>query len=161
MSNQNYDFDDDFDFEDDDETGQPPRGNNNDLIKQLRKAQRAAEKRSKELENELLSLRSERRENVIKNVLEEKGLSPKIARFIPSDLEPSADALTQWIEENGDVFGLPTQQQTSTPDLATLRQIDAVTAGAVTPDKIENMLLRMDQANSAEEIINMIYSQNQ
>jgi hypothetical protein len=161
MSNQNYDFDDDFDFEEEDDLGQPPKANSNDLIKQLRKAQRAAEKRAKELESELFGLRSERRESVIKNVLEEKGLSPKIARFIPSDLEPTADALTLWIEENGDVFGLPSQQQTSTPDLATLRQIDAVTAGAVTPDKIENMLLRMDQANSAEEIINMIYSQNQ
>lgn len=162
MSNNYQEYeDDDFDFED--ESEQPRRAeNNNDLVRQLRKAQRAADKRAKELETELLSLRSAQRENVIKSVLESKGLNPKVAKFIPADINPDEDAINQWIGEYGDVFGIAqaVQEQKSAPDLATLRQIDAVTQGAVTPDKIENLLLRLDQADSADEIINMIHGSN-
>lgn len=161
MSNNYQEWeDDDFDLED--ESEQPRKAEGNDLVRQLRKAQRAAEKRSKELETELLSLRSAQRENVIKSVLESKGLNPKVAKFIPADINPDEDAINQWIGEYGDVFGIAqaVQEQKSAPDLATLRQIDAVTQGAVTPDKIENLLLRLDQADSADEIINMIHGSN-
>lgn len=162
MSNNYQDWeDDDFDLED--ESEQPRKAeNNNDLVRQLRKAQRAADKRAKELETELLSLRSAQRENVIKSVLESKGLNPKVAKFIPTDISPDEDAINQWIGEYGDVFGIAqvVQEQKSSPDLATLRQIDAVTQGAVTPDKIENLLLRLDQADSAQDIINMIHGSN-
>lgn len=162
MSNDYQDWeDDDFDLED--ESEQPRKAeNNNDLVRQLRKAQRAADKRAKELEAELSTLRTAQRENVIKSVLESKGLNPKVAKFIPADITPDEDAINQWIGEYGDVFGIAqaVQEQKSSPDLATLRQIDAVTQGAVTPDKIENLLLRLDQADSADEIINMIHGSN-
>lgn len=162
MSNNFQEWDDDdFDFED--ELEQPRSADTGtDLVKKLRKAQRAAEKRNKELESELLSLRSAQRENVIKSLLAEKGLNPKVAKLIPNDIESNADALTQWIEENADIFGIqpssPANAETQV-DLATLRQIDSVTSNAITPDKAENILLRLDQATSAEDIINMIYSQ--
>lgn len=160
MSNQNWE-DDDFDFDLDEET-QQRSATGNDLVKQLRKAQRQAEKRAKELETELQSLRSVQRENVIKSVLEQKGLNPKVAKFIPGDIEPTADALTQWFEENGDIFGVPsTQQNDNAEDLNAMRQIDAVTATAVTPDKLDNLMLRIDQANSSEELLNMIFGSNQ
>lgn len=160
MSNNYQDWeDDDFDLED--ESEQPRKAEGNDLVRQLRKAQRAAEKKAKELESELSTLRSAQRENVIKSVLESKGLNPKVAKFIPADIETTDESINQWINEYGDVFGLaPQQNQSSSPDLATLRQIDAVTSGAVTPDKIENLLLRLDQADSAEDIINMIHGSN-
>lgn len=162
MSNNYQDWeDDDFDLED--ESEQPRRAEGNDLVRQLRKAQRTAEKKAKELETELLALRSAQRETVINSVLESKGLNPKVAKFIPVDVDPSEDAINQWIGEYGDVFGIAQAVQESqnvSPDLATLRQIDAVTQGAVTPDKIENLLLRLDQADSADEIINMIHGSN-
>lgn len=160
MSNNYQDWeDDDFDFED--ESEQPRKAEGNDLVRQLRRAQRAAEKKAKELESELSTLRSAQRENVIKSVLESKGLNPKVAKFIPADVETTEESINQWISEYGDVFGLaPQQNQSTSPDLATLRQIDAVTSGAVTPDKIENLLLRLDQADSADEIINMIHGSN-
>lgn len=152
--------DDDFDMEDD--TPQPRQAESNDLVRQLRKAQRIAEKRAKELEGELQTLRTAQRDTVIKSVLESKGLNPKVARFVPADLEPTEDALSQWVTEYADVFGLTSSQEVgqASPDLATLRQIDSVTQGAVTPDKIENLLLRLDQAGSADEIINMIHGSN-
>lgn len=161
MSNNldNWD-DDDFDFDfDEDETTQVPANNSNDLVKKLRKSDRAKEKQIKELTAKLSELQSAQRDTVVKSFLTEQGLNPKVAKFIPADIEPSAEALSQWVGEYGDVFGLQVAHKDATqtnPDLATLRQIDAVTQGAVTPDKIENMLLRLDQAGSADDIINMI-----
>ena len=157
MSN-NQDWDDDeFDFDDENEE---PRSANygNDLVKKLRKSQRQMEKRNKELEAELAQLRQSQREVNVKTLLEERGLNSKIMKFIPADIELSAESLDKWIEENGDVFGIVSEkgEQRQAPDLATLRQIDSVTANAITPDKLENMLLRLDQATSIEEVLNMI-----
>lgn len=159
MSNiQNWDDDDfDFDIEDD----EPRQANNEqDLIKRLRKAERSKDKTIKELQAQLNELMSSQREVNVKSVLESKGLSPKVAKLLPADIEPSAEAIDSWLSEYGDVFGIQSPEPAvNTADLAALRQIDQVTSGAITPDKIEDMLLRLDQAQSFEEIQNMIYGQ--
>lgn len=153
------DYDDDFDNDFDEETTEKPSGN--DLVRQLRKQLKAEQKRLKELEAETSNLRTAQRQSVIKNVLAERGVNEKVAAFIPTDLEPTADALTQWLDQYGDVFGIAqqqTEQQQANPSLAALRQIDAVTSNAQTPAGAEDLLLRLNQAASADEIINMIYS---
>ena len=71
-------------------------------------------------------------------------------------------AVNNWLEDNGDLFGLtPTQEapQASEMDRATLRQQDVLTQGALTPDRAEDINMRIDQAQSSEELINLIYSQ--
>jgi hypothetical protein len=153
MSNDYQDWEDDEDLEVE-EQPQP-----NDLVRKLRKADRAKEKRIKELETELGSLRSVQREATIKTVLESKGVSPKVAKFIPQDIETSAEAIDSWIEENAEIFGLvkAQQQQQAEPDLATLRQIDAVTANAQSPAGIDDLLLRIQNAESSDEINNLIF----
>jgi hypothetical protein len=159
MSNfQEWD-DDDFDFEDEDVQARQPKDNDS-LIKQLRKAERSKDKQLKELQAQLNEFKSLQRETTVKSVLESKGLSPKVAKLLPADLEPTAEAVDGWLSEFGDVFGIQQSAPVEQPSLAALRQIDQVTAGAVTPDKIEDMLLRLDQAQSQDEIINMIYGQN-
>jgi len=150
MSNNYQDWEDDEDLEVDE---QPE---SNDLVKKLRKADRAKEKRIKELETELSGLRSVQREASIKSVLESKGVSPKIAKFIPQDIEPSSEALEAWIDENAEIFGLQKVEQQEAPDLAALRQIDAVTANAQSPAGMDDLSLRIDQAESYEDIVNMI-----
>lgn len=153
------DYDDDFDNDFDEETTEKPSGN--DLVRQLRKQLKAEQKRLKELEAETSNLRTAQRQSVIKNVLAERGVNEKVAAFIPTDIEPTADALTQWLDQYGDVFGIAqqqTEQQQANPSLAALRQIDAVTSNAQTPAGAEDLLLRLNQAASADEIINMIYS---
>ena len=152
-------YDDDFDNEFDDETPEPSRSNGNDLVRQLRKQLKAEQKRSKELEAETSGLRTAQRQSVIKNVLAERGVNEKVAAFIPMDMEPTADALTQWLDQHGDVFGIAQAEvQQANPSLAALRQIDAITSTAQTPAGAEDLLLRLNQAASADEIINMIYS---
>lgn len=154
------DYDDDFDNDFDDETPEPSRSNGNDLVRQLRKQLKAEQKRLKELEAETSNLRTAQRQSVIKNVLAERGVNEKVAAFIPTDIEPTADALTQWLDQYGDVFGIAQAepQQQANPSLAALRQIDAVTSNAQTPAGAEDLLLRLNQAASADEIINLIYS---
>jgi hypothetical protein len=100
------------------------------------------------------------REATIKSVLENKGVSTKVAKFIPQDIETSAEAIDKWIEDNADVFGLvkvDQQQQQVQPDLATLRQIDSITANAQSPGGIDDLLLRIQNADSADEINSLIF----
>jgi hypothetical protein len=152
MSNNFEDWDDDEDLEVDE---QPQ---SNDLVKKLRKADRAKEKRIRELETELGGLRSMQREATIKSVLENKGVNPKVAKFIPENIELSAEAVDKWIEDNADIFGLvKAQEKQAEPDLATLRQIDAVTTNAQSPGGMEDLLLRIQNADSADEINSLIF----
>ena len=68
--------------------------------------------------------------------------------------------MNNWLDDNADLFGLEVRQdapETNNQNRATLRQQDMVTQGATTPDRAEDMSMRIDNAESAEEIINMIY----
>lgn len=159
MSNVQDWEDDDFDF-DFEEEPQRPAETNNDLVKKLRKAERAKDKMVRELQEQLNSLKSQQREAVVGNFLAENGLNPKVAKFIPSDIDPTADSLRQWVNEYGDVFGLqPTQAPETQQSLETLRQINTVTNGASTPIGMDDLNMRLDQATSAEDIIQMLYSE--
>jgi len=148
MSNVYQDFDDE-ELESEQEGG--------DLVSQLRRATKKKDKQLKELMEELSSIKTAQRTNSIKSVLAEKNLNPKIANFIPADLDSSPEAIDNWIAENAEVFGLQVQKQEVTPDIATLRQIDAVAASANVPVGSDDLFLRLDQATSAAEIEQMIF----
>jgi len=154
MSNNQewYDDDEDFGIEDD----------STDLVKKLRRAARANEKRAKELEAELQSLRTEQRKSTVKSVLESMGVRPSIAKYIPSDIEASAEAIQEWVFENGEDFGIVVQDDEPRKEmtLAQIRQIDAVTADAPSPAGLDDMMLRLNEAQSAEEIENLIFGSN-
>ena len=128
-----------------------------DLVSQLRKATKKKDKQLKELMEELNSIKSSQRTNSIKSVLAERNLNPKIANFIPSDLDASPEAIDNWIAENAEVFGLKVEKPQVAPDVATLRQIDAIAANAQIPVGNDDLFLRLDQAQSAEEIEQMIF----
>jgi len=149
MSNNNEWLDDDNDFEDEFQ-------DSSDLVKKLRRAAKVNEKRAKELEAELNTLRSEQRTNVVKSVLESRGVRPSIAKYIPNDVSTAED-VDAWLQENAEDFGFTLGQPKQEADLATLRQIDAVTTNAVSPAGVDDMMLRLSQAESAEEIENLIF----
>ena len=156
MSNNYQDWEDDEDFDLEEEPRQS-KNSDSDLLKQLRKELKAKTKMLSEYESKMATFESERREGIIKSVLESKGVSPKIAKFIPQDVEPSAEVIESWIEENADVFGLTVQQDQVQPDLATLRQIDAVAASAQSPAAMDDLMLRINEAGSAEELQDLIF----
>lgn len=150
MSNNQewYDDDDDYGTEDD----------STDLVKKLRRAARVNEKRAKELEAELQTLRSEQRKSTVKSVLESRGVRPSIAKYIPEDVT-SAEDIDAWLADNAEDFGIVVQNDGPNNEmtLRQLRQIDAVTAGAQSPAGMDDMMLRLNQAQSAEEIENLIF----
>ena len=146
------------DWEDDDLDTQDVRANDSDLLKQLRKELKNKTKALTELEEQVTSFRQTQREATIKAVLESKGVSPKIAKFIPSDIETSPEVISGWIEENADVFGLAVENaQDVAPNLSALRSIDAITANAQSPSNADDVALRIQNA-SEEELIAMIHA---
>lgn len=130
-----------------------------DLLKQLRKLEKEQSRRIKELEQQLGSYKIAERESTVQFVLESMGVNPKIAKFIPQDIEVNSETVENWVKENADVFGIQLQQEkpAEMPSLATLRQIDTITAAGQTPIGVDDMMLRIDQAQDAQELINMIY----
>ena len=159
MSNNNQDWLDDDEFDLEEET--QPRSSD-DVLRKVRRAERAKDKQLKELQAELEALRKFQREATISQVLAEKGVNPKVARFIPADIEMSSDSISNWLTDNGELFGVaaPTQQSAvDVNDIAALRQMDAVTSGAISPDDVNDAFNIMNNAGSAEELLNFLYSQ--
>ena len=159
MSNNYWDED-----EDDLDTDNEVQMDGSDLLKKLRKAKRNDEKRIKELTEQLEGLSKSQRERTVKEVLEQKGVNPKAQRLILKDLEEiSEESVNNWLADNGDLFGLtqPEVKQEQELNRAALRQQDVVTQLGSTPDRAEDLLSRINNAASAEELNSIIYSQQQ
>jgi hypothetical protein len=153
-----------WDEDDDDLDTEQFAGDGSDLLKKLRKAKRADEKRIKELTEQLEGLSKVQRERTVKEVLEKKGVNPKATRLVLKDLDDvTEESVNNWLEDNADLFGLTVQEESAPAsndvDRAALRQQDAITQGAITPDRAQDAELRIDGAQSAEELIAFMRSQ--
>lgn len=91
MSQNEFDLPDDFDDYDD------------NALAQVRKAHRAAQKRVKELEQELSGYRVETRKRSVQDVLTSRGFNPRLSDLIPGDLE-TADQIGAWLDDRSDLF---------------------------------------------------------
>ena len=152
MSNNYYDDD-----EDDLDTDTDMQMDGSDLLKKLRKAKRADEKRIKELTEQLEGLSKVQRERTIKEVLEKKGVNAKAARLIIKDLEEiNEETVNNWLDDNADLFGLKVEESKNPEqesNRAALRQQDIVTQNALTPERTEDLQTKISNAESAEEIL--------
>ena len=149
----NYELED----EDDDFTQESV---NNDLVKQLRKANKQKEKELAELKSQFENLSKAQRERAVKDVLEARGVNSKIAKFIPQDLDPTEESLSKWIDENADVFGLqPTDSNQPVVDpaqAAAYKKMNTVTEQGLTPDATDDIYKRLMSASSKEELDEII-----
>jgi hypothetical protein len=155
MSNNYWD-------EEEDDTTITGNESENDLQKKLRKKIKADEKRMKELEEKLETYVKKERESSIQEVLEKQGVNPKAARLILKDLdEVTPESVANWLEDNGDLFGYSPAEGTPEVDSnrEELRKQNAVTQGAITPDRSEDLAMRIDQAQSQEELNRILASQ--
>ena len=159
MSNNYWDEEDE-----DDQDINDFSGDGSDLLKKLRKAKRSDEKRIKELTEQLEGLSKVQRERTVKEVLEKKGVNAKAARLVLKDLDDiSEESVSNWLDDNADLFGLTVasdeiQAETQT-DRATLRQQDVLTSNAITPDRAEDIGLRLDNAESMDDVLSILRSQ--
>jgi hypothetical protein len=151
-----------WDDEDDDlDTDNEAQMDGSDLLKKLRKAKRADEKRIKELTEQLEGFSKAQRESTVKSILEQKGVNQKAARLILKDLdgEFSEESVSNWLDDNADLFGIEVSQRPDSQNLATLRQQDVMTQNAVTPDRAQDIEQRMNNASSMEELMALMQGQ--
>ena len=158
MSNNYWDEEDD---DLDNESSQSFGVQESDLLKKLRKAKRADEKRIKELTEQLENVSKAQRERTVKEVLEKKGVNPKAVRLALKDLEDfTEESVSRWLDDNADLFGVRTaQEEVPAQDLAALRQQDILTQGATTPERGMDLEQRLSQASSPDEILSILRSQ--
>ena len=158
MSNNYWDDD-----EDDIDTQDESQMDGSDLLKKLRKAKRSDEKRIKELTEQLEGLSKAQRERTVKEVLEKKGVNAKAARLVLKDLDDvSEESVNNWLDDNADLFGLTVNKdepKVSETDKAALRQQDVLTQNAMTPDRAEDLNLRIDNADSMDALLDVLRSQ--
>jgi hypothetical protein len=130
-----------------------------DLVKKLRKAKRADEKRIKELSEQLEGFLKEKKETTVKDVLAKKGVNAKAARLILKDVEDATEeSIDSWLRDNGDLIGYTPQaeQEEVQNNLAALRQQDVLTQGGLTPSNAIDIEARMNNAESMDELINLL-----
>jgi hypothetical protein len=147
----NYDYEDD----EDDVTTE-----SNDVVKQLRKANKQKEKELADLKSQFETLNKQQRERAIKDVLEARGVNKKISAFIPQDLDPTEESLSKWLDDYGDVFGLETTESNQpVVDQATqdaYQKMNRVTGQGITPDSGDDIYRKLMSANSKEELDDII-----
>lgn len=151
-----------WDDEDEDDTTITGNESENDLQKKLRKKIKADEKRMKELEEKLDGYVKKERESSVKELLEKQGVNPKAARLILKDLEEvNEETVQNWLDDNGDLFGYSPAEGTPEVDSnrAELQKQNAVTQGAITPDRGEDLAMRIEGAQSQEELNRILASQ--
>ena len=147
-----------FDYEDDDET--ESTYDSNDLVKQLRKANKQKDKELADLKAQFGDISKAQRERAVKDVLEARGVNSKIAKFIPSDIDPTEESLSKWLDDNGDVFGFQaTESNQSVVDpaqAAAYKKMNGITEQGLTPDSSEDLMRKLMSANSKEDLDEII-----
>jgi hypothetical protein len=150
MSNYDYEDDDDFDMD----------SSNNDLVKQLRKAAKQKDKELAELRSQFEGLSKAQRERSIKDALERRGVNSKIASFIPQDIDPTEESVSKWLEDYSDVFGIDLGQNQSTnvepADIAAYKKMTGTADAAMSPERGADVMSRLMNANSKEELDDII-----
>ena len=146
----NYEYED----EDDDIT---TNDSSNDLVKQLRKAAKQKDKELQELRAQFEGLNKAQRERAIKDALAARGVNQKISSFIPQDIDPTEESVSKWLEANADVFGLSVESNQAVPntdpaDIAAYKRMTQTTEAGITPESGQDIMSRLMNANSKEEL---------
>jgi hypothetical protein len=113
----------------------------------------------KALEAEVAELRGKARQTEVSNVLTAKGVNPKVAKFIPADVE-GEEGISKWLEENADLFGATppdddTQQQDAgiAPEVKeSASRLQNLGSSAQSPGKLADIEARMASAQTSEEL---------
>lgn len=157
MSQYEYDSED-FDLEIDDS-----ELSGTDLVKKLRKQINAMNKALKEKDELLSEYQEVAYQNSVAETLSEWGLNPRIAAFVPDDIEDEEE-LAAWLEEYGDAFNIGSVQEEADVEGYALDD-DALQAselmsdledGSFDPEVGLDIQHRMEQAQTPEELLAML-----
>lgn len=143
MGNQWYQSVDDDDDDDDEGQGQQQ------APKALRSHATKLEKENRALKEQNDKLQKQFRQTAISQVLKDKGLDAKVAKLVPSDVEPTEEAVEKWLADYADIF--PTKKTEETP--ATEGQTSSGAEGSedeVDEDEVAQMGLIGSVTNAAQ-----------
>lgn len=127
------------------------------LLKDLRKQIKDLSQERDTFKTEAQKFKGAVRERTLAEVLEAKGVSPKVAKFIPADVEGD-EAVSTWLAENGDVFGFSKPAEDSTPagatadDLKAIAQVQSASQGGLTPEKAQEQITALRNATTPEQL---------
>ena len=140
-----------YDYEDED------NGSGTDLVKKLRKQIDALSKQIKERDEILAEFTTQSHEASIGEILESFGLNPRIAKFIPDEVEADEDAVAQWLNEYGDAFGIEAVEEgNESPDAQSYERMSDFDDGSIDPFVGQDLASRIANAGSPEELSNLL-----
>ena len=140
-----------YDFEDED------LGSGTDLVKKLRKEIDRLSKQLKERDDILEEITAYNHESSVGEILEGFGLNPKIAAFIPEDVEADEDAIAEWLNEYGEAFGIEAVEEgEESPDAQAYEQMSDFDNGDIDPYVGQDLASRIASASSPEELSNLL-----
>ena len=146
-----------YEYEDDDDADTTTESLSNDLVKQLRKANKQKDKELAELKSNFESLNKAQRERAIKEALAARGVNQKISSFIPEDIDPTEESVSKWLESNADVFGIQTEEVPQKPNVdpaqaAAYKRMTNTVEQGITPEHNDDVLKKLMNANTREEL---------
>jgi hypothetical protein len=146
-----------YEYEDDDDADTTTESLSNDLVKQLRKANKQKDKELADLKSNFESLNKAQRERTIKEALAARGVNQKISSFIPQDIDPTEESVSKWLEANADVFGIQTEEVPQTPNVdpaqaAAYKRMTNTVEQGITPEHNDDVLKKLMNANTREEL---------
>jgi uncharacterized protein with ATP-grasp and redox domains len=146
-----------YEYEDDDDADTTTESLSNDLVKQLRKANKQKDKELAELKSSFESLNKAQRERAIKEALAARGVNQKISSFIPQDIDPTEESVSKWLEANADVFGIQTEEVPQKPNVdpaqaAAYKRMTNTVEQGITPEHNDDVLKKLMNANTREEL---------
>lgn len=107
------------------------------LVRDLRKQLKAKSKENQELASKLAEQTTQTRGMTLKELLKGAGVPEKVASLVPGTVEPTAEAVGEWLKEYGDVFGVTQDGQSPTegqadqevpPEVLRMKQMQDVAA---------------------------------
>lgn len=131
-----------------------------DLVKKLRKQVDNLSKQLKERDATLEEYQTYSHEAAVGEVLESFGLNPRIAAFIPSDIEADEEAVAEWLNEYGDAFGITAVDESESgepdPDAQAFEQMSDFENGDVDPSVGRDIQSLIANASTPEELTNFL-----
>ena len=144
-----------YDFEDD------TSDFGTDLVKKLRKQVDLLSKEIKERDQVIEEFQTYSHEASVGEILAGFGLSPKIAQFIPSEIEADEDSISEWLTEYGEAFGVTAVDDSEAgyePDAEaqSFEQISDFDNGDIDPNIGRDISSLIANATSPEELTNFL-----
>lgn len=140
-----------YDFEEED------AGSGTDLVKKLRKQIDSLSKQLKERDDILNEYTTLSHEASVGEILEGFGLNPRIAKFIPEEVQADESAVAEWLDEYGDAFGIEAVEEGEpSPDAQAFEQMSGFDDGEADPYVGQDLASRIKNASSPEELSNLL-----